>query len=234
LCTRTVSAIANVLERAGLATVGIASIRAQAEAARAPRMLYAEFPLGRPLGRPGDPVFQRRVLDSAFAMLPRTDVPMIVDFPETISDAADAPLACAIPLADDASLHPAVREVLGLRAAYERARVMTGRTHVSRMGDADRVRDWVEILAAIADGTPLDDCGLRPDQIGAATLDVRAYFEEAALALAGHVPAARQAESWFYRSTQTGAVVRRARAAIRAADGPRVAWFPMIPVGQPT
>jgi hypothetical protein len=234
LCTRTVSAIANVLERAGLATVGIASIRAQAEAARAPRMLYAEFPLGRPLGKPGDPTFQRRVLDAAFAILPRTDAPVIVDFPERITDEADAPLACAIPLADDASLHPAVREVLGLRAAYERARATTGRTNVSRMGDADRVRDWVEMFVALADGVPLDDCGLRPDQVGAAALDVRAYFEEAASALAGHVPAARQAESWFYRSTRTGDVVRRARAAIKAADGPPGAWFPMVPLGQPT
>lgn len=228
------SAIANVLERAGLATVGIASIRSQAEAARAPRMLYAEFPLGRPLGVPGDAAFQRSVLDAAFAILPRTDAPVIADFPETIADVADAPLACSIPLAEDASLHPAVREVLGLRAAYERSRALTGRTHVSRMGDADRIRDWVEMLVAIADGAPLDDCGLRPDQIGAATLDVRAYFEEAASAIAGHVPAARQAESWFYRSTRTGEVVRCARAAIVAADGPRAAWFPMVPTGQPT
>ena len=71
------------------------------------------------------------------------------------------------------------------------------------------------------------------NQLGAAALDVRAYYEEAAMALAGHVPAARQAESWFFRSTESGALLRRARAAIRAADGPRQAWFPMVPVGQP-
>ena len=48
------------------------------------------------------------------------------------------------------------------------------------------------------------------NQLGAAALDVRAYYEEAAMALAGHVPATRQAESWFFRSTESGALLRRA------------------------
>jgi hypothetical protein len=228
-----VSAVAHVLEQAGIATVGIASIRAQAEAARAPRMLHAEFPLGRPLGKPRDPAFQTQVLSAAFSLLPRTDVPVLVDFPVSIEDESDRPLACTIPLVQAWGLHPAVAEALGLRAAYERNRAATGRTFVTRLGDADRIPELIEILARVADGAALEDCGLPPTQLGAAALDVRAYYEEAAIALAGHVPAARQAESWFYRATKTGAVLRRARAAIRSADGPRQAWFPMVPVGQP-
>ena len=227
------SAVAHVLEQSGIATVGIASIRAQAAAARPPRMLYAEFPLGRPLGKPNDPAFQRQVLDAAFALLPRTDVPVLADFPVVIEDESDQPLTCAIPLHHDSSLHPAIGEVVGLRAAYERNREATGRTFVSRLGNADRVRELVEVLIRVADGVPLEDCGLAAPELGAAALDVRAYYEEAAVALAGYVPAARQAESWLYTSTETGKVLRRARAAIRAADGPRQAWFPMVPVGQP-
>jgi hypothetical protein len=228
-----VSAVAHVLEQSGIATVGIASIRAQAEAARAPRMLYAEFPFGRPLGRPNDPAFQTQVLDAALSLLSRTDVPLLVDFPVTIQDESDEPLACTIPLRDDRGLHPAIAEALGLRAAYERNRAATGRTFVTRVGNADRVPELIEVLLRVADGVPLAECGMPATQLGAAALDVRAYYEEAATALAGHVPAARQAESWFYRATETGAVLRRARAAIRAADGPRQAWFPMVPVGQP-
>ena len=101
LCTRTVSALAHVLERAGLATVGISLVRGQAEDGRAPRMLHCQFPLGRPLGRPGDPAFQHRVLDAAFALLPRTDTPVLVDFPEVIDDQADQPLACTLPARHD-------------------------------------------------------------------------------------------------------------------------------------
>jgi hypothetical protein len=196
-------------------------------------MLYAEFPLGRPLGKPNDPAFQTRVLNAAFSLVPRVDVPVLVDFPEVIVDESDHPLTCTIPLADEPGLHPAVVEARGLRAAYERNRAATGRTFVSRLGSADNVRALIEVLIRVADGVALDACGLPTSQLGAAALDVRAYYEEAAMALAGFVPAARQAESWFYRMTETGAVLRRARAAIRAADGPRSAWFPMVPVGQP-
>ncbi|MEO6570681.1 MAG: hypothetical protein ABIO83_03975, partial [Ilumatobacteraceae bacterium] len=150
-----------------------------------------------------------------------------------IEDESDQPLACTIPLAHDPGLHPAVAEALGLRAAYERHRAATGRTFVSRLGSADRVCDLIGALLGVADGVPLEQCGIPITQLGAAALDIRAYYEEAAMALAGHVPAARQAESWFYRSTETGTVLRRARAAIRAADGPSQAWFPMVPTGQP-
>lgn len=60
-----------------------------------------------------------------------------------------------------------------------------------------------------------------------------AQFGQAALALAGHVPAARQAESWFYRATATGGLLREAQRLLRDAEAPRPAWFPLVPVGQP-
>lgn len=52
-------------------------------------------------------------------------------------------------------------------------------------------------------------------------------------ALAGHVPAARQVESWFYLPTQTGALLRHARDIISDTGAPRPAWFPLVPTGQP-
>jgi hypothetical protein len=227
-----VSALAHVFEQAGIATVGISSIRAQAEASRAPRLLHCEFPLGRPLGKPGDAEFQHRVLAAAFELLPRCDAPVLVDFPEIIIDESDQPLVCAIPLRHDRNAHPAVNEVRGLRAAYDRQLATTGRTMVSRLGSADRVVELVSVFARIADGTPYDDAGLPAAQLGQAAMDIRAYFEEAAQALADHVPAARQAESWFYRSTETGALLKQVRAVAIAADAPRPVWFPIVPVGQ--
>ena len=226
-------ALAHVFEAAGLATVGISIVRGQAARARPPRMLHCEFPLGRPLGRPNDPAFQHRVLDAAFALLPRADVPVLVDFDETITDEADTPLSCALPPRHDPTLHPAVDEALGLRAAYERQRAMSGITNVVRMGGPDRIADLVGVFVRITGGAPWDTIGLEPAQLGHAALDLRAYYEEAALALVDHTPAARRAESWFYRSTATGALLREAQAILRAADAPRPAWFPLVPVGQP-
>ncbi len=227
------SALAHVLERAGLATVGISLVRGQAVDGRAPRMLHCQFPLGRPLGRPGDVAFQRRVLAAAFALLPRTDTPVLVDFPDVIDDAADQPLVCALPPRHDATLHPAVDEAIGLRPAYDRTLQRTGRTGVTRTGDADRIPELLTTLARVADGIPAEKAGLDPTLIAGAGLDIRAYYEEAALALADHVPAARQAESWLYRSTAAGRVLTSARDTLRDGGVSRAVWFPLVPAGQP-
>ncbi len=124
--------LAHVLEAQGLATVMISSVRAQTERLHPPRALHCEFPLGRPLGKPGDPAFQRTVLDAAFALLRAPVGPVLVDFPEAIGDAADEALVCTLPPRLDPTLPAAVDEVLGLRAAYERQRAATGRTMVGR------------------------------------------------------------------------------------------------------
>src|SRR3984957_19054664 len=72
-----------MLEERGFSTVAIASVRAQAEKTRPPRALWTTSQLGRPLGEPGDPAFQRRVLMAALRLLERTDGPVILeDFTE--------------------------------------------------------------------------------------------------------------------------------------------------------
>jgi hypothetical protein len=227
-----VSALGHVFEQAGLATIGLSIVRSQAERARAPRMLHCEFPLGRPLGRPGDPPFQRRVLNAAFALLPRMDVPVLVDFPESIADDSGTPLACALPPRHDAALHPAVDEAIGLRPAYERQRRRTGRTGVVRCGGPDAVPQLVDMLVRIADGVAWETFRREPAELGDAALDIRAYFEEAALGLADHVPGARQAESWLYRTTETGVVLDAASKALRTAEAPRDTWMKLVPTGQ--
>jgi hypothetical protein len=69
--------------------------------------------------------------------------------------------------------------------------------------------------------------------VAPAALDIRTYYEEAALALVDHVPAARQAESWLFRSTEAGRVLIAARDALRGAEYPRDVWFAIVPAGQP-
>jgi hypothetical protein len=229
-----VCAIAHILEQHGIATVGISLVRGQAVAARAPRMLHCEFPLGRPLGRPDDPDFQHQVLAAAFDLLPRTDAPVLNDFPETIVDDADHPLACALPPRHNPNLHPAVDEAMGLRAAHRRYRdAHDGHTGVGLIGTAETVPELLEMFVRIADGGDWEAEGLSDLDLGAAALDVRTYYEEAALALADHVPAARQTESWFYQVTEAGLLFRRARAALQASDAPRHTWFRLLPFGQP-
>jgi hypothetical protein len=81
-----------MLEERGFSTVAIASVRAQAEKTRPPRALWTTSQLGRPLGEPGDAMFQRRVLLAALGLLVRTDGPVILeDFNEDPPGWLDTP-----------------------------------------------------------------------------------------------------------------------------------------------
>lgn len=69
MCNQTVGLVAAELERAGIATVAIQLLREVVERVRPPRALFVPFPHGYPLGAPGDPALQHRVLEAAVGML---------------------------------------------------------------------------------------------------------------------------------------------------------------------
>ena len=77
------SALGHYLEEAGIASVAIALIRPQAENTRPPRALWVPFELGRPIGPPSDPAFQKRVILAALRMLAASGGPVSLhDFPD--------------------------------------------------------------------------------------------------------------------------------------------------------
>ena len=63
------SAVGHYLEDEGIPTVGISLVREHSEKIRPPRALWVPFMLGRPLGAPDAPDFQRRVLRAALELL---------------------------------------------------------------------------------------------------------------------------------------------------------------------
>jgi hypothetical protein len=197
-----------------------------AERMPVPRALYCDFPLGRPLGRPGDPAFQRGVLVAAFALLDAPE-PTIVTYPETILDEVEAPLACPMPPRLDLSLPRAVDEARGLRRAFDRAAAGGLRTAV----DVDAVEPTLRGFQRVVDGTPWEDCEI-PDNPLVAALNLRSYYEQAAAGLSDHVPAARAAESWFARETEAGKLVHQAQQAMKEAGAPFPFWFYLLPASQ--
>lgn len=78
-------------------TTGIALVRENAEAMQPPRMLWVSFPLGRPLGKPGDAAFQKRVMLSALDLLQRKQGPVLEDYPEDVpAIAGEIASACPV------------------------------------------------------------------------------------------------------------------------------------------
>ncbi len=223
--------LANILEAAGLATVALACVRGQAERMRAPRALYCEFPLGRPLGRPLDPPYQHTVLAAAFALLdtPADEIPVLAEFPDIVTAEADDAVSCPLPPRFDPALPPAVDEARGLLAAYRRTFERTGRTALGKVVAAEQVPEVLGAFSAVADGRAWNEAGLPGDPISCAS-DIRAFYEEAALALVDHVPAARQTEAWYVDHTEAGRVIKRAQAAMKSQGAPHPLWFYLLPM----
>ena len=232
MCTRTVSTLARALEASGIATISLLANRQAAELVGPPRGLYCEFPLGRPLGKPLDPAFQRSVLEAAFALLPRMDGPLIEDFGITIEDEVDEPLSCPIPPRLDPNEPASIAEARGLRDAHDRGVARIGTSQVGRVVDADGIPEAIRAFVEVVDGAAWNDVEYVGGDPTTLLMDIRAYYEEAALGLSDDVPAARATESWYYRKTSTGDLVRRYLAAVKDVDPPFPGTFYVVPASQ--
>ena len=223
------SVLAHIFEAAGIATVVLSSIREMAAKVAPPRALHCEFPLGRPLGHPGDAAFQHDVLARAFALLDAKSGPVLVDHPVVIETESDQ-VSCALPPRFDPTLPPAVDEARGLRRAYDRSVARRGVTSVGRVVDADGIPDAVAVLVAIAGGADWKSAGIPGGNTTAICHDIRTYYEEAALELVdGPPPGPRGLEDWYFEQTQTGKLVIAARSAIRESGAKMPVWLYMTP-----
>lgn len=222
------STLAHVLEAAGLVTVALGSIREQIYNTAPPRGLFCDFPLGRPLGKPNDPEFQHQVLAAAFDLVDGATEQTVVDFPEAIVDDGSAVLSCTLPPRFDSSVHPAVDEAKGIRAAYDRAAGPGVRAGAGRVVGPDEIPAAIEAFIRIGDGTPWKEAGV-PGIPARVAQDIRAYYEVAALELAEHSPSAWAGARWFLTETETGAVINKARDRMRDDGVKQPVWFYMAP-----
>lgn len=185
--------------------------------------MFCDFPLGRPLGVPNDPAFQRRVLDHAFKLL-EADTATVEDFAESITDDDTGILMCPLPARHDPDAHPAVDEVNGLRGAYERAVTKFGnRAGAVRILDANAIPGAVEAFVRVAEGTPWKEAGI-PGIPARVAQDIRGYYELAAMEIAGHTPAAWAGYRWYRDQSRTGAVIKAAQSAMREAGVKENLW----------
>ncbi|MGF1454876.1 MAG: TauD/TfdA family dioxygenase [Alphaproteobacteria bacterium] len=207
-CTRATCAIAYYLEAEGIMTTGIALVRENAEALRPPRLLWVSFPIGLPLGRPGDPAFQHRVIHNALDLLRRPSGPVLEDHPEDLPEIpADRVPACPVnfarPETDESTWRARLsNELMMLKPWYEMSLRRRGRTTVglSDTGiDAilERMSVWLDDRSK-----PLPDA----KWLKFATEDAKAYYGEALSAQPGDYPPGHL-QAIFWEETVLGAAL---------------------------
>jgi hypothetical protein len=226
--------LSHVFEAAGLTTVALGSQRNQIERTAPPRGLFCDFPLGRPLGVPGDAAFQHRVLAHAFDLVTNATAPAFEIFAESIVDDGEAAVSCPLPPRHNSSLAPAVDEARGLRPAYDRAVAAQGgfggRAGAVRGLSPEQIPDAISAFVRIAEGTPWKDAGV-PGVPARVAQDIRGYYETAALALIEHTPAAWETTRWFLHHTEAGKAIKGARTAMQEAGEKTPIWFYLVPNG---
>lgn len=226
-------ALAHVFERAGVATVIIGLIPQHVERMRPPRALLVPFPLGRPLGAPGDAGFQRAVLTAALGLAERVDVPVVAWFDEEVpveapesSEGWACPVSFPVPKAEAGGLlDVAVQEVAMLQPWYDRARRSRGSSAVGLCG-LDQIEDVVRFLGGFL-SAPLPDGQLpglsRADAFKLAAEDLKQFYLESAAAQPG-ANAGRLAD-WFWRETSAGRLLFMLRETLVETGDPRLAVF---------
>ncbi len=225
-------ALAHWLEEEGLATAMVSLVKPQSDAIGPPRVLWVPFELGRPLGEPEDPAFQRRVLSRVLGMLladggPRLNIAFHDDAPGAKPLAAwTMPLRLPPKLGltgDVAATRAALQaELAAVMSGYARGRERRGRTTVG-IGPLplDRSPDY---LAAFLGAEMPPSASADLPAMGAlrfALDDLRAAYFEAALS-DGARPSSVQLGDWFWSGTLAGEVIRSVRRRYLDHQDPRV------------
>ena len=169
-------------------------MREHTEIVRPPRALWVTFELGRPLGIPDDPPFQRRATKAALDLLARTDGPVLADYPEDVPEVTDfSGWACPINLAPSQTDSLAT-EIDRLATWYDQSVARQGRTTVGVSG-LDMPDAGALVNRALAGDLP------EAQPLKEAIDDLRAYYLEAASAFPDPGTSATR-KKWFWDETQ--------------------------------
>jgi hypothetical protein len=213
-----------------LSTTEISLIRIHSERTNPPRALWVPFELGRPLGVPNDPAFQKRVMRAAFALLDAERGPILVDFPEDVPASNDTSagmqgMVCpiAFPQVPDRTAPTSaigialLQEIDSLAPWYELAVSTRGRTTVGPSGLS--IAAAGKYLAAFLDdqatASPRTDLA-RGHVLKLAYEDLKAYYAEA-ITLQNGYRTSKQVEDWLFNATVLGSALWRLRAICRAS-----------------
>ena len=191
-------------------------IKEHIQAIKPPRALWLNFPMGRPLGKPNDPEYQKRVIRSAFNLFDSSSGPILEDFPDIIP-VRDGRMGYALPvelvikkseIGDIETILEEVRnEIDTLKSAYESAVAYRGRTTVG--ASEMSISDFAPFIATFVKGdipkSPRKGLGAIP-QLKLVVEDLQAYYTEAVTHRDG-IDDFEKIGSWFWEETKAGRLI---------------------------
>ena len=202
-------------------TTQISLIREHTEKIKPPRALWVPFEFGRPIGVPGDPAFQTRVVTAALELIDAPSGPALMDYPEDAPPVEGpatlvCPVSFTLPESDDSNAAKLtaklLEEITLMRPWYDRAVDNRQRTTVGVSGMAPE--SMGSFVAEFLDGSmPASKGDLSPATLfKLAVEDLKAYYSEAATAQPGEEEAdSNTLSAWFYQETVAGNVLSAVR-----------------------
>ena len=190
-------------------TTGISLVRENTASMQPPRALWVSFPLGRPLGKPRDSVFQHRVIKAALDLLNRSNGPLLEDYPEDapeieIEDTPACPVTFSKPNSNarrwEGILSAEVTALMpwhDLGRRQKKGRTLVGLSEFS-------VKENAVKLGQILNHQEIPEVELQ--WFKAAIEDIKVFYLEAMMAQPG-VYLHSQLDQAFWSETQMGAAI---------------------------
>jgi hypothetical protein len=120
VCHQSVSLCARLLEESGIATVVMGCAKDIVEWVGVPRLLFSDFPLGNPAGKPHDKASQAATLELALALLESASAPRTTVQSPQVWDSASADWK--LDYSNIARLSP--EEIARRRAEFDRGKAV--------------------------------------------------------------------------------------------------------------
>ena len=205
--------LANYFEEQGFATVLVGFVREHMQVVKPPRALWLNFPMGRPMGKPNDPIYQMKVIRAAFSLLDNPSGPVLEDFPDVIP-VVNGRMGYALPeelvvakddIGDtDQLVADIAAEMEALRTPYEAAVAARGRTTVG--ASELQIKDFIPYIAEFVKGNKPKSPrkGLSPVPLLKLVVeDLAAYYTEART-YRDNIDDIELLGKWFWEETKSG------------------------------
>ncbi|MDG2097449.1 MAG: hypothetical protein P8J83_08215 [Paracoccaceae bacterium] len=219
--------LAHYFESEGLATVLVGFVREQMEAIKPARALFLDFPMGRGMGKPNDPNFQKKVIRAAFDLFNEPNGPVIKNFPEIIP-VKNGRMGYALPpelvlnISDIGDLNKLLDEIRvemdTLRPAYDFAVKSRGRTTVgaSELNVSDLAPFIAEFFSGEIPKSPRKGLPAIP-LLKLVVEDLEAYYTETRTHR-DNIDDLELMGKWFWEETKAGRLLLLLEAVSIASD----------------